>query len=103
MPSRERSRRRAGPWLCVLILSVSIAVAAQDRPDYSGEWVLLHPNDHGPELARALVVTQTVVRETIAGKPLSMPLITLAVERRFHDRVRSTTYHIGRMGGTVGR
>jgi hypothetical protein len=58
-------------WPCILVVLLGGRAAAQDKPDFSGEWVLVNPGDASAEFDRKLVVRQVVegvpVRGTTAG------------------------------------
>jgi hypothetical protein len=85
---------------CILVLLVRLAASAQDKPDFSGDWILATPS--APlNAAQALTVRQSFKRESVRGTPVDPPLITLSVERRFNGAVQSDHYTIGTLGGTV--
>jgi hypothetical protein len=94
---------RPGFWLWALILLGSGQVATPDKPDFSGQWVLVSSSDAGTTVARELTVHQSIVRETVRGDAMPPFFKTLTVERRFSDGVRSASYEIGMTGGTVRR
>jgi hypothetical protein len=75
--------------LCVMLASlITGAVAAQDRPNFSGQWILVNPQDSASNTPQEITIKQEA------------PL--LSVERRFEGLVRSETYRIGIEGGVVG-
>src|SRR4029450_2173591 len=93
-------------WLWVLVLAVPGGVATQDKPDkpdFSGQWILVSPTDSGPTVAKQLTVHQSMVRQSVLGDPITPFFKTLAVERLFPGGVRSDSYEIGMIGGWVGR
>jgi hypothetical protein len=87
---------------CILVLLVAHVTWAQDKPDFSGNWILVSPTDPPDGAARTLIVRETFTRESVKGTPIDPPLIRLAVERRLNTSVRSDLYTIGTVGGTVG-
>jgi hypothetical protein len=85
-----------------LVLLVAHVTWAQDKPDFSGNWILVSPRDPPDDAARTLIVRETFTRASVKGTPVDPPLIRLAVERRLNTSVRSDLYTIGTVGGTVG-
>jgi hypothetical protein len=61
---------RKAPWSFVLLLSIAVSVAGQDKPDFSGRWVLENPRDPALDIAGALTARQSIVRTTVWGKPM---------------------------------
>ena len=47
-------------WLMALSVSIAAAVAAQDKPDFSGHWVLEPAVDSPSDAALSLTVRQPV-------------------------------------------
>jgi len=86
---------------CILAWSVAPAISAQDQPDFSGQWVLVSPINGAANAARTMTVRESFKRESVKGTPMDSPLITLAVERRSNNGVRSEVYTIGTVGGIV--
>lgn len=81
-----RALTAAAVWLAVALLG-SAPLFSQERPDFSGEWLLETPSDPPPDAPRKLVITHgpsaiTVVR-TFAGRT-------------------TTETHRFQSGGTVG-
>jgi hypothetical protein len=89
-------------WLSILSILVAATVGAQDKPDFSGRWILEPSTDVGPDVARSLTVRQPVVRTNVFGAPMPPLFKELSVERQFVTDVRTETYQIGVVGGTVG-
>jgi len=88
-----------------ILLLVSLKVAAttsQDRPDFSGTWSLVSSNPSPANAPQTLVVSATFRRQSVNGTPINPPLVTLAVESRFGNAIRSNTYDVGMTGGVVG-
>jgi len=89
--------------LCaILLMAIPTAVAAQDKPDFSGRWVLVSSSTPDPSAAQTLSVRQTVTRTNVRGGPMQPFFSTLIVERQFADRAATATYQIGVQGGMVG-
>jgi hypothetical protein len=86
---------------CILACSVAPAISAQDKPDFSGQWVLVSPIN-GAANAQTMTVRESFKRESVNGTPMDSPLITLAVERRSDSGVHSEVYTVGTVGGIVG-
>jgi hypothetical protein len=87
---------------CVLILSVSQPASAQDKPDFSGDWVLVNRRDAPTKAAQSLTVHESFKRESVRGTPVNPPLITLMVERRINGIVHGELYTVGTISGTAG-
>jgi hypothetical protein len=88
-------------WLLTLSMLVAATVAAQDKPDFSGRWILESAAGAGPDVARSLRVRQPVVRTNVFGAPMPPFFKEISVERQFVTEVRTETYQIGVEGGTV--
>ena len=89
-------------WLAIPSMLVAAAVAVQDKPDFSGHWVLAPSPGSGPDVARSLTVRQSIARTNVYGAPIEPFFKDLTVEREFVSDVRTDTYQIGVEGGTVG-
>jgi hypothetical protein len=72
------------PALALAMLAV-LPVAAQDGPNFSGEWVRVEP---GPETEAALVVLQNAT--------------SINIEQKSSPGPRSDTYGVGTFGGVMG-
>ncbi len=89
-------------WCSVLPLLIAASVRAQDKPDFSGHWVLDNPQEFTSDIARALTVRQSIARTTARGTPMEPFFRDLTVEREFSTGARSESYQIGVVGGVVG-
>lgn len=92
---------RAFVWPLLVTPLVAVGVAAQDKPDFSGNWVLQDPSQPGVDIPRTLAIHQPLQRTTVLGKPMPPVFLQLTIERHFERGVRAETYHIGTEGGTV--
>jgi hypothetical protein len=54
-------------WLLISLVAVAVAVAAQDKPDFSGRWVLDYPPEPALDIPRTLTISQPIVRANISG------------------------------------
>jgi hypothetical protein len=97
---RRQERRHTG-WLSILAMLVAATVAAQDKPDFSGRWILETSAGAGPDGARALTVRQPVVRTNVYGAPMPPFFKALSVDRQFGTDIVTETYQIGIEGGMV--
>src|SRR5215813_13321881 len=88
--------------LCAMLMAIPTAVAAQDKPDFSGRWVLVSSSTPDPSAAQTLTVRQTVTRTNVRGGLMQPFFSTLIVKRQFADRATTDTYQIGVQGGIVG-
>ena len=84
--------------LCVVVLLIAAGAAAQDKPDFSGQWVLATPSDSASTVALELIVHQSIVRQSVRGDAITPFFKTLTVERRLPSGVRSESYEIGTEG-----
>lgn len=85
----------------ILLLIAALAPVAQDKPDFSGRWILGTPAQPGPETPRALSVRQSLVRTNVRGEPMAPYFKEIAIEREFATATRSETHAIGIVGGSV--
>jgi len=81
---------------------VVAGLAAQDKPDFSGRWVLEDPLPAAVDTPRALIVRQSLVRTSARGTPMEPFYKDLIVEREFESEVRSGSHQIGVVGGVIG-
>lgn len=84
-----------------MVALTTVGVAAQDKPDFSGRWVLAIPQQSDADIPLALSVRQTVMRTTVRGDPMEPFFGEIAIEREFEIGTRSETHLIGVQGGTV--
>jgi len=89
-------------FCAILLMAIPTAVAAQDKPDFSGRWILVSSSTPDPSAAQTLTVRQTVTRTNVRGGPMQPFFSALIVERQFADRAATATYQIGVQGGMVG-
>jgi hypothetical protein len=87
-------------WLLLLTSLVPAVVEAQEKPDFSGSWVLQDPPQSNVDIPRALTIRQPLRRTTARGEPMPPVFLDLTVEKHFESEVRTDTYHIGTEGGT---
>jgi len=86
-------------------LSVLLILGPQApaHPDFSGRWVLVAPAATPADVPALLVVQQHMKRTDIRGNPMTPFWHLLIVEGDDSKKgIRTGTYEIGRMGGTVG-
>jgi hypothetical protein len=88
-------------WLGLLVSLTAGTTAAQEKPDFTGEWVLVAPRDGAMDSAPALSVRQWLEHATsVRGVPIDIPHV--AIERDFPTGARSERYTIGTSGGVAG-
>jgi hypothetical protein len=95
--------RRNRP-LCIFVIAVIVGTATaatQDRPDFSGTWILVSTSDANQNAARTLVVVQSFSPVSFTGPPVDPPAAYLTVDRYMNDVVRSDRYAVGLVGGWV--
>ena len=84
---------------CLLLTLIAATdLVAQDKPDFSGTWVLESPS---AEMPQTLVIRQPLQRTTALGKPMPPTFLEVTVERHFESGVRIERYTIGTESGTV--
>ena len=88
------------PPALVLIVLATSAAAAQERPDFSGRWILAEPQQPDSETPSELSVHQTIVQTTVRGEPMPPYVSRLSIDRRFDSGVRSESHAMG-LGGQV--
>ena len=54
-------------WSILLIMLATLGAAAQDKPDFSGRWVLYTPQQSDGEIPLVLSVHQSLVTTTVRG------------------------------------
>jgi hypothetical protein len=86
---RKAMRRQL--CLCLLLSLPETSIAAQERPDFSGNWVLVNPGSASSDAARQLTVRLSDER----------PFTVLSIQRRSTNGMSSETYQIGLVGGIV--
>jgi hypothetical protein len=88
-------------WLGLLISLIAGPTAAQAKPDFTGQWVLVTPRDGATDAARELSVRQWLEHTTsVRGVPIDLPHV--AIERQLPSGVRAESYQIGIVGGMTG-
>jgi hypothetical protein len=94
----DRIRRTA---TCFVIVIVSVGgLVAQDKPDFSGSWIL-ESRSSGADIPQTLSVSQSLVRTNVRGDPMKPFFKDITVTRALATGTRSDTYQIGVVGGTV--
>ena len=84
----------------VLVMFVAIPLAAQDKPDFSGSWIL----ESAPQSAGDIPKTLTVVeyesaRTNVRGEPVPPSFKDITVTRMLDSGAQSETYLIGVVSG----
>jgi hypothetical protein len=82
-------------WPYALALLTASYGAAQDKPDFSGHWILVSPDDSAPTVARELTVRHS--------KPSSntIRLEKITIGRKLDTGSHSEDYEIGIVRGVV--
>src|SRR5712691_2542581 len=92
--------RRMAACFLVVMVSLTAPLAAQDKPDFSGSWIL-ESGASGTDIPLALSVSQSLVRSNVRGEPMQPFFKDITVTRALASSTRSETYQIGVVGGTV--
>jgi hypothetical protein len=79
----------------VAVLLTAAVVVAQQKPDFSGDWILVSPIAVPADIPRAMTVLQIVDRRAMP------PLYQVAVKRQISGLVTSALYTVGVQGGTT--
>jgi hypothetical protein len=95
------SGRRQIARLVTLAVLAAVALAAQDKPDFSGRWILAGPEEPDPTSPRAMSVRQSLVRANVYGDPMKPYFKEMVIDREFESARDSETYLIGVVGGSV--
>ena len=95
----DNIRRTAASSVVVIVL-LGAALAGQDKPDFSGSWIL-ESRSSGPDIPRTLSVTQSLVLTNVRGEPMRPFFKDISVTRALASGTRSDTYAIGVVSGTV--
>jgi len=82
----------------LLLFSLAAAVAAQDAPDFSGQWVLVAADRPDPGVASRLTVRRLVTGSNASGAPIRPSILQLVVERGLGDRTTTDKYLVGADG-----
>ena len=53
----------------VVMVSLCVPLLAQDKPDFSGSWIL-ESGSSGADIPQALSVSQSIVRTNVRGEPM---------------------------------
>ena len=88
-------------WSIALIMLARVGVAAQDKPDFSGRWVLATLQQSDTDIPLALSVRQSLVRTTVRGDPMEPFFRDITIERQFETGTQSEIHLIGVQGGTM--
>src|SRR3954468_10010667 len=65
----------------VLVLAAVVPAAAQEKPDFTGTWVLVTPTG-AANVPTNIVVRESFKRESVTGVALPSPIVSMHVERR---------------------
>lgn len=92
---------RAETCLVIVLMWLAAPLAAQDKPDFSGSWVLESIAQAAEDIPRALSVSQSIVRTNVRGDAMTPFFKDITVTRALDSGTRSETFQIGVAGGTV--
>src|SRR5262245_65143851 len=81
-------------WIAVLLVGLSSSLAAQDKPDFSGRWVLESPSQPTTDIPRVMTIRQVLTRTNVFGQPMKPFFKEIAVD--------DETYPIGVVAGRGG-
>lgn len=89
-------------WLAVLTSLAAGSTAAQDKPDFSGQWILVSPADPDSNVAGELGVRQWTESKSPPGSTRVVTFTFLTIERQTRSGIRTESYQVGLSGGIVG-
>jgi len=92
--------RRLAACSVAVMVSLSARLAAQEKPDFSGSWIL-ESGTSGTDVPQALSVSQSLARTNARGEPLQPFFKDITITRVLAGGTRSETYQIGIIGGGV--
>ena len=92
--------RRTTMCFVVVMVSLGVRLAAQDKPDFSGSWIL-ESGSSAADIPQTLSVSQSLVRTNVRGEAMKPFFTNITVTRSLASGTRSETYQIGVVGGTV--
>jgi hypothetical protein len=84
-----------------LIVLVTMSLATQEQPDFSGRWVLAVPAQPGRDSPPVLSVSQSLARTTIRGDPMKPFFKDITIERQLETGSFSESHAIGVESGSV--
>ena len=82
-------------WLIIPVVLAAVGATAQNKLDFSGQWILTTPNRSHTDTPLALTVRQTLVRTTVAGDPIEPFFRDITVERQFATGRHSENHVMG--------
>jgi hypothetical protein len=100
MAITNESARYAAVSLLLGIVATAL-LSAQDKPDFSGEWVLESGASGEPDVPQRMSVRQLLVTTNVRGEPMPPFFKEVAIRRVTADTARSETHQIGVVGGSV--
>jgi len=93
--------RRTAFCFAVVLMPIATQPAAQDKPDFSGSWVLESAAQSALDAPQGLSVSQSLVGTNVRGEAMKPFFKEITVTRALEGGPRSETYQIGVVGGTV--
>ena len=85
----------------ILCLLAALPVAAQDKPDFSGRWILAATEQTPDDVPRAMTVRQILARTNVRGEPVTPFVKEISVAREFASERRDEIHTVGISGGFV--
>jgi general stress protein 26 len=83
-------------------LAIDFPPVVHDKPDFSGRWILVSGDPPGPDVPRAMTVTQQLVSTNVRGEAMTPFFKDITIERETETGTRSETSWLGVNGGVVG-
>ena len=93
--------RQLAAVVCGVALHCAVA-GAQDKPDFSGRWVLNDLSHLSTDTAAVMTVRMMVRRTNVRGEAMMPHFSEMIVEREVETGLRIGSYQIGLVGGVVG-
>jgi hypothetical protein len=92
-----------GEFLSCIVGALALVVisTSQDKPDFTGDWLLESASESAREIPQALTIRQSLIATNVFGEPINPFFKDIMVERKFESRAYTETLLIGVEGGIV--
>ena len=80
---------------------LAVAITAQGKPDFSGQWALITPKQPAADIAVSLSVQLTLTRTNVRGEPMAPYFSDITIERHAQTGTSAEYHQIGVIGGFV--
>jgi hypothetical protein len=86
-----------GEFLSCIVGALALVVisTSQDKPDFTGDWLLESASESAREIPQALTIRQSLIATNVFGEPINPFFKDIMVERKFESRAYTETLLIG--------